>query len=159
MKEFLMTTKFKNIAYSLVMYTYYGYLPARGANLPNNDEALLKDFGFFAKVVNLGIWSSSNNLSSLNIKSVGLIARGIVNVNASQNSNILQDMIEMPFSIRVEKEDGQWKLNLMSTFDYTKNQIDRVGKPGEGPKLYRKKIRDDLKKLKPDVKFAPEFIY
>jgi len=156
MKEMTQTSTYPPVTYALLMYAKYGYLLNAGKKVSSNEKDLLRGFSQLAKKAAVGLWSSEANLKSLLIKNVRLVARNKVKVNVVLNANLVAQTRPINFDLEMRRVEGEWKLNLLSTFAYTQKQIVLLNGRAQ---MYRKSIREDLKRLSFDVTFAPELIY
>lgn len=153
MKKFIDAATYPTVTYGLVMYAHYAYLPAVGNDKAKSDEDLLKGFSLFSKLLGVGLWTTSDKIKQLDVRSVVLEGKNIALARLSLNSNILETETPISFNVTMNKEGGQWKLNLPSTYAYTRNQILKVGSV-MGTISYKKRVRDDLQKLYPNITFA-----
>ncbi|HAS46833.1 MAG TPA: hypothetical protein DCS93_40485 [Microscillaceae bacterium] len=162
MKRFIMTSKNSTVTYAMMMYARYAYLSGKRDKKDESNAKLLRNFGFFSKLIGgVGLWSINDKIKDINVMSVTLTGINKASARLSLYSNILQTRSKIYFSVDLNKENGQWKVNLPSTFSYTSNQVFKVGRFTEGPRLYRERVRTDLKKLdkKNQTVFAPELVY
>ena len=162
MKRFIMASKNSTVTYTMMMYAKYAYLASKTDEKPESDAKLLRNFGFYSKLIGgVGLWSINDKIKDINVISVSLTGINKVVARLSLYSNILQTSTKIYFSVDLNKENGQWKVNLPSTFSYTSNQVFKVGRYTEGPRLYRERVRTDLKKLdkKDKMVFDPGLVY
>ena len=145
--------------YAMMLYAKYAYLSTLEGKVPDSDKKLLKDFGFFSKLIGLGLWSINSKIKNIRVNMVNVSGKNQASANISLYSNILKTSERISFWVKLKKENGQWKVNLPSTFSYTNKQIDMVGEYNSGPREYREMIRNSLTKFNPNTKFAPELVY
>ena len=162
MKQFILASKQPTGTYAMMMYAKYAYLLAKDNNKSETDEKLLYNFGFYTKLIGgIGLWSIGKKIENINVSSVTLTGINKAKARLSLTSNILQSSETIYFSVDLHKEKGQWRVNLPSTFSYTRNQVLKVGRLGQGPRIYRERLRSDLKETdkKNKIIFAPELVY
>ncbi|OJJ21179.1 hypothetical protein BKI52_11470 [marine bacterium AO1-C] len=163
MKNFITSSKNSTVTYTMMMYARYGYLSGKNDDKKQPDEKLLRNFGFYSKLIGgVGLWTiNKDKFKDINVMSVTLTGINKAEARVLLTSNILQESTNIYFSVDFNKENGQWKINLPSTFSYTSNQVAKVGRFTEGPRIYRKRVRSDLKKLdkKNQMTFDPALVY
>lgn len=162
MKAF--TDKYDNalVNYKNMIYTHFVYLD--GGKKSGNTKSDMKDYAFFLKLLNLGLWRldfEKSNKFAANARlgetwcSGPATAKIVVNMDADQ----LNMPESIPFEVVLHKEKGNWKINLLSTYSYTTYQL-RRGLPNMSRgKEYRKMVRDEIQKVDADMVIGPEWEY
>ncbi len=158
MNEFIRNSGFRSATYSIMLHAYYSFCVSMKGKFPVKDDELLKEFGFYTKLLNVGLWSIDDHIKSPRFSSVEMKSRTQASVLVKLISNILQTRESIGFYVILNKEGGKWKVNLPSTFGYTKFQVMKVGNY-DGDKTYRKMVRDQLEQLNPELEVSNVFNY
>lgn len=153
MKQFIDQSDFPLVTYKHMLYTKYVYLNAakehKEAEILSPEEEL-KSYTFFLKLVEQGLWTFAldekikEGMKGGNVRFQGE-NRATINLVAA--SNILSETTFIPFGVKLNKEEGIWKINIPSTFAYTSNQIDRAARNEELKKKYRFKVAEEIEQL------------
>lgn len=127
MKAFVDNSEVPLVTLKLMLYTQYSYLE-KSQLKPGQllSKQTLEDYFFFLKLVEQGLWTvdfGTDIARSIEISNVRVFSNDSAQVDASLNSNILMNPTRVHFKIRLQKEGEQWKINVPSTFSYTKIQI------------------------------------
>lgn len=153
-KNYIDQSAYPSVNYDLLMYARYSYVKTVGKNFPTSDQDLLKEFGFYSKLLDLGLWSIDERLKKVVIRHKNISKGNQAEVDLNLASNILLKPYTMSFPILLNKEEGQWKINLLSSFTYTERQVQLVNpRSKQAKKEYREHVRKRLKKTVPSVKF------
>ncbi|OJJ21180.1 hypothetical protein BKI52_11475 [marine bacterium AO1-C] len=142
MKNFIKENEHPEVNYAMMMYAKYVYLPKLADNLIKTDKRLLSDFGEFSKLLGVGLWRNSSKIKNIKIVIVNVTGKNVALARVSLPSNILGRPSRINFLVKLRRENGQWKINLPSTFSYTSDQIAMMK---WGGKAYRERIRSALK--------------
>lgn len=158
-KQFIKSSAYPSVTYALVMYMKYGYAKSQEKRPTTSLMNDVKIFSLFSKMLGMGLWSMSDKIKQYRASSTTLIRKNTASIRLSLNSNILERTSVIPFKVLFKYEDGQWKINIPSTFSYTENQVAKVGSYGSGPGMFRQKVRQELKEIDPKISFATELMY
>jgi len=160
LKKLITESKTESATYNLVLFTYYSYCKTVKGKFPKTDKDLLVDFGFYLKLLNVGLWSIEDQVNQISFRGVDILSKDKAKVSMSKISNILERRDFIRFDLLLNKEEGEWKINLPSSFYYTKHQIIKTG-PNfpTGHKNYRKMVRDQLIEVNPAISIDSIFIY
>lgn len=158
-KQFIKSSPHTSVTYALVMYAKYSYSKSLGKTPAKDMASDIKTFSFFSKLLGMGLWTMSDKVKKYTSTSARLARKNTATVVLSLPSNILERISSISFKVHFKYEKGQWKIDLPSTFSYTENQIAKVGRYGNGPSLFRQKVREDLKDIDAKISFDAELMY
>ncbi|KAA3641091.1 MAG: hypothetical protein DWQ02_01090 [Bacteroidetes bacterium] len=157
MFDFINQSTQKTIDYQMVLYAHYVYHQSNRSNKLESKEDIIRDFGFFLKILDVGLWSIDEKISQSKISNIKM--KNKVHAQIHLTSNILSPPKEIMFYIEFNKEEDKWKVNLPSTFSYTKNQISRaIINNNQVDKKYREKILRDLKQIDKGIQVHSYFM-
>ncbi len=140
----------------LLFYTPIMSIQSKQSNKLENKEDIIRDFGFFLKLLDVGLWSIDEKISQSKISNIKMKNNNKVHAQI-QTSNIL--LPPPMFYIEFNKEKGKWKVNLPSTFSYTKNQISRANiNDRQVDKKYKDKILKDLNQINKGIQVHSYFM-
>jgi hypothetical protein len=158
-KQFIKASPHSSVTYALVMYAKYSYSKSLGKTPAKDMASDIKTFSFFSKLLGMGLWTMSDKIKKYTATSARLARKNTATVILSLPSNILERISSISFKVHFTYEKGKWKIDLPSTFSYTENQIAKVGTYGNGPSLFRQKVREDLKEINAMINFDAELMY
>jgi hypothetical protein len=160
-KEFVYNAPYPDITYKFMMYTLYSYIPTTAKSPNESAEAEMKDYGFYLKLLDLGLWLIDFNkavLGKTTINKVSFSSSDKANIFLSAPSNSLTRSTKIHFQVEMNKENGAWKVNIPSSLSYTQKQIN-IGISYRGGKEYREMVVDEIKQLESSTEVAQEWIY
>lgn len=148
----------KNCLYELLLYTKYVYLKNDGKTSTDfTSKETKKDYLFFLKLLEKGFLSLDNKvLQNLQITDVTIPQKDKAELRLRASSNLLQRTTNVNFTVKMTKENNQWKLNLPSTYHYTENQIRYVN---GGSKQWREMVRNNVSSVGDDVLIGNEWFF
>lgn len=149
MKAFVEASSYSLITYKYMLYTQYTYLKADGKSTGAIHSEKLKDYAFFLKLLEQGLWNAGFDDfdQSVAISDVLFFSPDRAKININAGSNMLSRKETISFVVLANRENGAWKINVPSTFDFTQKQIN-IGVQGTQRSVkYRQMVREEVAEL------------
>jgi len=153
MKQFIERSDYPLVTYKYMIHTKYTYL----SSFKNKDdqeavkpEEEMTSYLFFMKLVEQGLWTftlEEEIKAAMKIGAVHFTGENRAFVSVVASSNILSESTIIPFRVKLNKEEGIWKVNVPSTFAYTSNQIEEAAPNSELKKKYRFQVVEEVEQL------------
>ena len=161
-KEFIESSKFPLETYKNMLYTQYSYLETTKKQKAANEKEELKDYGFYLKLLEMGLWIldfDKKVIGNVHTNGISFQSPTAATIQVAAPSNMLNLPRKIEFRVKMNKENGTWKLNVPSTYDYTTYQIQGGVKGANYRQAYRKIVREEIKNLEQSVQLASEWEY
>jgi len=128
-KTFVKQSKHPSVTYKYMLYTKYVYLKSTEAK----------------KTLNNGrISFRGDNHASISVMIY---------------SNMLTKSVPIHFTVNFNKQEGQWKINVPSTFAYTEKQIERAAMSESSKKKYRFSLIEEVEKMDVAIRISPDWFF
>lgn len=180
MRQYIQSAAYPEAEYCILLYTKYVFLPSYNGRLPNSTK-LLDQFTSLYRLISPGMWSQDFIGKEVNIEEVFLTGATTGEANLNANSNIIgekqfsfqKDVTptsrHIKFKVHFNQEDGEWKINLPSTYSYLYRQLRVIShNPNQnwdkqtgtkGEESYRELVRSEVLQSNPEAQINPQLVY
>jgi len=149
-----------------MLYTKYMYLKTGDEQERNTDNLLksmkdMKGYLFFLSLTDRSFLTiDGERAKKMKITEVEIPSENKAKVKVTAPSNILKTPKTVTFNVAMSKEDGEWKVNVPSTYSYTTAQVlssGGYGNIGAYMSQFREMIITDVEGLIDGKKVHPDF--
>lgn len=145
MKTFIERSKYPLQTYQNMICTKFMYLNFK---IKKNDNEAIKEYAFFLKLLEQGLWNfmdESKISSRMSIENVHFSSPQKAHIRVKALSNLITPQKTVDFVVNMIQEGGKWKVNVISTYSYSFNQLTTFGRITEDTKKeYRRKLIQEL---------------
>jgi len=162
-KTFVKQSKHPSVTYKYMLYTKYVYLKSMNKakeEVSKADE--FKEHVFFLKLVEQGLWSlrlEAEAKKTLNNGRISFRGDNHASISVMTYSNMLTKSVPIHFTVNFNKQEGQWKINVPSTFAYTEKQIERAAMSESSKKKYRFSLIEEVEKMDVAIRISPDWFF
>ncbi|MEL7426781.1 MAG: hypothetical protein AAFN81_27565 [Bacteroidota bacterium] len=179
-RQYIQNANYPEAEYRILLYTKYVLLPSYNGKLPNSSK-LLDQFTSLYRLISPGMWSQDFIGKEVNIESVHLTGLTTGVADLATNSNIIGEKQfsfqeeatptnrRIVFRVHFHQEDGEWKINLPSTYSYLHRQLRVIShNPNQnldkqtgtkGEQSYRELVRNEVLLSNPEAQIDPQLVY
>ncbi len=122
----MLSTKYGDSPSIFRYYMYTKFIFMKEGKEDMKDEDILEELGFFLQLLDLGLWSigldGKDHVKNTNIKGISFSSPTEATLELSAASNLLVRSENIRYKAKMNKEDGEWKLDILSTFDFSNQQ-------------------------------------